>query len=149
MGRVRIGNEDSNFSKQSRIIEPAVVYIDRIVEVPVEKRVEVPVYINVEKLVPFEQEKIVHVDRIVEKIVEVEVTKTLIADNEELHDEIEYLKQIINSMEHQAIIEGENLVRARQRNIIDRARKQSLIKLLRAPKPSMLQRILKVFKRSK
>ncbi len=134
MGRINIGHKDHprQDKKQSRLLEPEKIYVDRIVEVPVQ----------VEKLVPYETERIVEVERIVEKIVNVEIEKLVYAEpiieqNLELQQELEDLK---NQLDY----EGANLVKAREKHLTDAKRKESLMASLRKQKAQAVKSDLKL-----
>jgi hypothetical protein len=120
MGKLSIGpaGEKLSSKRPSEMIEPKTIYVDRIVEVEVEKivekiieiekRVEVPVHIEKIISVPSEP-KIVYVDKIVEveklvqvpaeiieKIVEVEKIVTVKEQDTALLKEISALKLKLN-----------------------------------------------------
>lgn len=132
MAKFHIGNsqEKLNTRKQSKLIEPEVVYIEIekpvVVEKLVNQIVEVEKPIIVEKIV----EKIVEIDRPVIK----EIEKTILIQNTELEEKVKELEVELISSNDQLNITEENLYTYRVKQLHDNKRKHNLMKLLRKQK---------------
>ena len=132
MAKFHIGNspEQLNARKQSKLIEPEVVYVEIekpiVVEKLVNQIVEVEKPVIIEKIV----EKIVEIDRPVIK----EIEKTILVQNDELEEKVKELEADLISVNDQLTVTEDNLYTYRVKQLQDNKRKHNLMKLLRKQK---------------